>query len=89
MNLDSGVPTSKEIWEFLVGLKDTTEAGFNRVSSELIRVETSLRSDISRVEARVTRVETLVARVETRVARIENWNLDLRFDALEQRVARL
>jgi hypothetical protein len=48
----------------LVGLKEITEAGFTRMSSEL-------------------------KRIEARVARIESWNLNLRFDALEQRVARL
>ncbi len=62
MNQDS--LSLNDILDFLVGLKETAEAGFSRVSSEL-------------------------KRVEARVARIEGWNLDLRFDAVEQRLAQL
>jgi len=89
-------PTTREIWDFLVGLKEVTEAGFTRVASEMAglrtdiaRVETSLHSDIRKVETRMSKVEDRLTSVEVRVARIEGWNLDRRFDLLEARVARL
>ena len=83
---EASVPTLAEFWEFLVDLKETTEAGFARMSSEMIGLRTEIRGDLVSLESSL---RSDLSRIEARVTRIESWNLGRRFDALEQRVARL
>jgi len=71
-------PTLGDIWDFLVGLKETTEAGFVRVSGE-----------IGNLQTQVSGLRTDCTSLDMRMARIESWHLDRRFDALERRVERL
>lgn len=79
------VPTLTDVWDFLLGFKSVTEAGFARVEGRLDRVEGRLGV----VEARLDRVEGHLDRIEGRLIRIESWNVDRRLDDHEQRILRL
>lgn len=79
------VPSLADVWEFLVGLKETTQSGFNRLSSEM----TKLSSEATKLSSAVTRVESDIARVERRVVRIEAWNVAEWLDDHGRRIVRI
>jgi hypothetical protein len=86
------VPTITDVWDFLLGFKSATEAGFARVEGRLDRVEGRLdrvEGRLDRVEVRLGHVEGSLGRIESRVIRIECWNVDRRLDDHEQRILRL
>lgn len=62
---ESNVPTLTEIWDFLVGLKETTESGFNRLTLDLHRIEQRLvRIEAWNIDARLDDHEQRIARLE-------------------------
>jgi hypothetical protein len=69
------VPTPAEMWDFLVGLKETTVSGFSRVELLLDRVETrleSVESHIRVLQTDVSRMEHRIVRMDDRLSRIED-----------------
>jgi chromosome segregation ATPase len=76
------VPTLAEIWDFLVGFKEATEAGFRRVDTSLARLTSdvselksdvsALKSDVSVLKSDVSVLKFDVQRLERRVIRIDD-----------------
>ncbi len=79
------VPNLTDVWDFLVGLKETTESGFDRLSSEMTKVS----SQVTILSSAVTRLESDLVRVERRVVRIEAWNVAEWLDDHERRIVRI
>ena len=74
------VPTQAEIWDFLVGLKEATQSGFQRVEARFNAVDdrlNALDARLTGVEARSTRIEAYVLRVERRLIRMDDRLADL------------
>jgi hypothetical protein len=76
------VPTQTEIWDFLVGLKQTTESGFQRMESQIAEV----RSD---VERRLNSVERRLVRIDDRLAGLEDLTIRQRLEDHEGRITSL
>ena len=86
------VPNLADVWDFLVGLKETTESGFDRLSSEMTTLSsemTRLSSEVTNLSSAVTRLESNLVRVERRVVRIEAWNVAEWLDDHERRIVRI
>lgn len=81
------VPSTTDIWDFLVGLKQATEAGFGRLEARLDRVELRLDG----VESRLDRVESRLAGVESRLDGVESRldGVETRLDRMEHRLIRI
>jgi len=84
--VDDYVPMAKESWDFLVGLKEATEAGFARMESHF--VELSCRMD--GLEHRMDRLEQRMDALEHRMDALEHRmdGLEHRMDGLEHRMNR-
>ena len=79
------VPTLAEIWEFLLGFKAATEAGFERMEARFERME-------ARFEGMQTQLDGMQGQlkgIDARLIRIESWHVDRRLDDHEQRILRL
>ena len=76
------VPTPTEIWDFLVGLKQATESGFQRIESQIGVV----RSDMER---RLEGVQRRLVRIDDRLAGLEDLTIRQRLDDHETRITDL
>ncbi len=88
------VPTPTEIWDFLVGLKQTTEAGFLRMESRFAGLEQRmdrLELRMDGLEQRMNRVEQRMDALELRMDRLERGMdaLELRMSNVERRLVRV
>jgi predicted RNase H-like nuclease (RuvC/YqgF family) len=86
------VATLAEIWDFLVGFKEATEAGFRRVDASLARLTSDvseLKSDVSVLKFDVERLERRVIRIDDRLSAVETLNVSSRLDDHERRITRL
>jgi hypothetical protein len=86
------VPSTADIWDFLVNLKDATEAGINRLSKEVrdgfARVDSDIagiKSDITVIKSEVTVIKSDMSVVKNDMQRIERRLVrsDDRITALE------
>jgi predicted RNase H-like nuclease (RuvC/YqgF family) len=99
VNGNEYVPTLAEIWDFLVGFKEATEAGFRRVDASLARLTSDvtelkfdvseLKSDVSELQSHLERVERRVIRIDDRLSAVETLNVSSRLDDHERRIAKL
>jgi uncharacterized coiled-coil protein SlyX len=80
------VPTQREIWDFLVSLKEVTESSFLRVFAKFDGVESRLGS----MESRLAGVESRLATVESRLDAVEAGLHEVKSDMryLEERLSR-
>jgi len=78
-------PTTRELYDLIVTLKEATELGFARVDQRFEPVEERL----DRVEARLTGVEGRLTGVEGRLSGMERWALriDERLSGVEGRLS--
>ncbi len=86
------VPTLADIWDFLLGLKAATEAGFERVQIQLGGLDgeiVGIKGELGDIRGELGDLKGQLNRVEARLVRIESWNVDRRLDDHEQRILRL
>lgn len=86
------MPTLADIWDFLLGLKAATEAGFERVQIQLGGLDgeiVGIKGELGDIRGELGDLKGQLNRVEARLVRIESWNVDRRLDDHEQRILRL
>jgi hypothetical protein len=81
--------TPAEIWDFLVGLKQTTESGFLRMESRFTELDARIDRLEHRLETRIDAVERRVVRIDDRLAGLEDLTIRQRLDNHEGRIANL
>jgi hypothetical protein len=56
------------MWEFLIGLKETTVSGFARMEAQFDSLRSELRSEMERMEQRLN---TRIAKVDDRLSEFQ------------------
>jgi len=74
----------------ITDIKDLIRAESNALRAEIIRVEATLRADISHLDDRMDRLEARMGRLESRMDHLESRmdRLESRMDGLEVRMDR-
>jgi hypothetical protein len=86
------VPTLAEVWDFLVGLKEATQAGFARTEAGFARIDVRLdrmQSDMHSMRSDMHRMERRLVHSDDRMSDFDSLEVGPRLDDCERRISRL
>jgi hypothetical protein len=75
VNGEEYVPDLREIWDFLVGFKEATEAGFDRLTREFAIVKSdvgTLKSDVAIIKSDIVDIRLHLERIDRRLLRLDD-----------------